>query len=58
MKNSYCEDCGEEYSDCICTLISYIDYQESSFKFEWAFESLTEGYTKFKAVPPLYEKMY
>jgi hypothetical protein len=56
MNKNYCEECGEVTGDCVCHLISYVEYQEPDFKFEYAHERVSMGnLTQFMEILPVYE---
>lgn len=49
-----CEDCGELLNECVC------DFEEDetltkNFKFEHAFESITENNSQFRKINPKYD---
>lgn len=54
MKDYYCLDCGEVTEKCVCEL--HEDSQEvdtSDWKFEYAFESITDKNGLFKRNMPI-----
>jgi hypothetical protein len=50
-----CQDCGELLDDCYCDLIELVEEDNKDFKFEYAFESLSENNSQFRKVYPKYE---
>lgn len=50
-----CQDCGELDEDCLCGLIEMIEEENKDFKFEYAFESISENNSQFRKVYPKYE---
>lgn len=50
----YCEDCGELV--CSCFVVEQEKEEKKPFRFEYAFESITEqGQTQFHRIYPTYE---
>lgn len=50
-----CQDCGELLEDCYCDLIELVEEDNKDFKFEYAFESISENNSQFRKVYPKYE---
>lgn len=55
MKDHYefCQDCGEEYPECRCELYDCQNNDDDEFKFEYAFESITQRNSSFKKNTPV-----
>lgn len=49
-----CEDCGELLDDCSCDFEEEEDLVKN-FKFEHAFESITENNSQFRKINPKYD---
>jgi len=53
MNTEFCDECGCEEDDCLCYfLFSSPDFEDKPFKFEHAFESITEESSYFKVKMP------
>ena len=52
-ENDFCADCGELIRDCMCEASQEIDEDDGDFKFEYAFESITDSKSFFKPNQPL-----
>lgn len=50
-----CEDCGELLDDCICDFEEDEEVLVKNFKFEHAFESITENNSQFRKINPKYD---
>lgn len=47
--NDFCDDCGELMNiDCQCALDEAQEIDTADFKFEYAFESITESSSSFR----------
>jgi DTW domain-containing protein YfiP len=53
MNKNYCEECGEMVNDCVCHLITRVEYEEKDFKWEYAHELISVKNTQFKRILPL-----
>ena len=51
IKCNNCEQVG-----CVCHLIEIIPEGSPDFKFEWAFESLTNDNSYFREISPVYDE--
>jgi len=52
----FCSDCGDLYDDngeCFSCSPKYQKHERKVYRFEYAFESLTERSSKFKKVYPI-----
>ena len=49
-----CNNC--ERVECVCHLIKIIPEGSPDFKFEWAFESLTNDNSYFREISPVYDE--
>lgn len=50
---SYCQDCGEHTDECVCQPEDIQEVDESEYKFEYAFESITESNSSFRRIKPI-----
>ena len=53
MTKNYCEECGEVTGECICHLITYVEYEEKDFVWEYAHELVSVRATYFKKNMPI-----
>lgn len=58
MKSDYefCPDCGENIDYCVCQPLhecQEFDNDDNDWKFEYAFESVTESRSRFKKHMPI-----
>lgn len=49
----YCQDCGEHTDECVCRPVQSQEVDTSDWKFEYAFESITDKNGFFKRNMPM-----
>ena len=53
---SVCSNCECSVINCICHIIKVIPEGPPDFKFEWAFEAITNKNSVFREILPIYDE--